>query len=266
MELKKHNTELAQRMHLLDESSDMTLARELIELHEEKCRECQEDRLRCATNPACKNRNFLNALIEIGVEPHDLPSFCYSQYLNQVRRFVLEGKGLGHVDRRLPIKDLLSTLKVSSIRHFRTKFSKIWKKSSVSQAADIMLVSGDGLLFKFDFSRGIATLNPVHDVITGLEEFILYVNLFARYYDLTVEVKDLTSNWWLLVFDVTGIEEAEVRSLAKSKVAREFEAVYLAEEDGNKKLHIELISKGQYSTLESGHLRELFEKIEKMKG
>ena len=88
MELKKHKNELATRISLLDVTSDNQLAKELIELHEVKCIACQEDRLSCAVRPRCMNRNFLNALIEIGVKPQDLPSFCYSQYLEQIRRFI----------------------------------------------------------------------------------------------------------------------------------------------------------------------------------
>jgi hypothetical protein len=114
MDIKKHKDEFAIRMKLLDAAADNQLAKELIELHEKKCIACQEDRLSCTVRPACQNRNYLNALIEIGVTPQDLPSFCYSQYLEQIRRFIIDKKGRGMIDRRIPIKDLLSTLGVSS--------------------------------------------------------------------------------------------------------------------------------------------------------
>jgi hypothetical protein len=264
MELKKHDDQLAERLNLLDAKSDKNLAKEIIELYETKCSACQEDRLRCATRPACKDRNFLNMLIEIGVQPQDLPSFCYSQYLEQVRRFILDKKGRGFTDRRLSIKDLLSTLKVSSIRHFSTKFRKEWPKFSRAQAADIMLIAGDGLLFRFDFARGIVTINPTSDVIDSLDEFKLYVELFSDYYELNAEVRDLTTNWWLLSIEVTGVDSNEVRGLARSNIMKDFEAVYTTVEDDKTKLQIELIVEDKASGLENGQLRELFEKIVKM--
>ncbi|MFW9769390.1 MAG: hypothetical protein ACFFEM_11265, partial [Candidatus Thorarchaeota archaeon] len=174
MELKKHKEELSTRLSLLDAAADNQLAKELIELHEEKCTACQEDRLSCTVRPRCMNRNFLNALIEIGVSPQDLPSFCYSQYLEQIRRYILDKKGRGMDDRRIPIRDLLSTLSVSSIRQFSTKFKKIWKNYSSVNENDIMLIAGDGLLFRFDFSRGIVTLNPTQNEIDNYDVFRLY--------------------------------------------------------------------------------------------
>ncbi len=264
MELKKHDSQLAERMKLLDNSADKYLARELIELYEDKCKECQEDRLRCATRPDCKDRNFLNALIEIGVQAEDLPSFCYSQYLDQIRRYVLEKRGRGLNDRRLPIKDLLSTLDVSSIRHFSTRFRKEWPKFTRAAAGDIVLFAGNDLLFRFDFSRGVVTINPVHNEITDLEEFKLYVKLFSEHYELASKVKDLTLNWWLLSIEVTGVDATEMRSLAKSSTAKSFESVYSVVEDDKMKIQVEVMSEGGNDPLETGELRDLFERIVKM--
>ena len=151
MELKKHTNRFSKRIQLLDETADKQLAKEMIQMHEKKCIACQDDRLRCATNPACKDRNFLNTLIEIGVEPEDLPAYCYSLNIGQIRRYILERKGRVINNRRLPIKDLLQALSVSSIRHFTTKFKKDWDNFSQAQENDVMLVAGDNLLFRFDF-------------------------------------------------------------------------------------------------------------------
>ena len=72
MNLKKHKESLVARMRLLDEVADSQLVNEFIELYEDRCIECQEDRLGCTVRPACSNRNFLNMLIELGVEPEDV--------------------------------------------------------------------------------------------------------------------------------------------------------------------------------------------------
>ncbi len=264
MELKKHKNELATRMSLLDIAADNQLAKELIELHEQKCTACQEDRLSCTVRPGCTNRNFLNALIEIGVEPQDLPSFCFSQYLEQIRRFILEKKGRGMQDRRIPIKDLLSTLNVSSIRHFSTKFKKIWKRYSSVNENDVMLIVGDGLLFRFDFTRGIVTLNPVHDRINDFVVFRLYCELFSAYYDLKTSVTDLTLNWWLLTFDVEGKDPADVKTVLKSESARAFDTIYTDEVDDSTKIRAEVILDSESSIIESGQLKDLFEQVSKL--
>ncbi|TFG31855.1 hypothetical protein EU527_11410 [Candidatus Thorarchaeota archaeon] len=264
MELIKHNNQFSQRINLLDQISDTQLAKEFIEMHEAKCTECQEDRLRCATRPACKDRNFLNTMIEIGVEPEDLPSFCYSQHLEQIRRYVLERKGRKMNDRRLPIKDLLSTLGVSSIRHFSTKFKKEWSNFSQVQENDVLLAAGDTLLFRFDFHRGIATVNPTKDRILSFDVFKLYCNLFSAYFELESTIRDLTSNWWLLSITMQDIDTAELRAIQKSEVADSFEAIYHKEMDDKTQIDVEVI-RDSSKPLEAEHLQELFLKISKLK-
>jgi hypothetical protein len=264
MELKKHKEELATRIRLLDAISDVQLAQELIELYEEKCSACQEDRLSCTVRPRCKNRNFLNALIEIGVRPQDLPKFCYSQYLEQIRRYILDKKGRGMEDRRIPVRDLLSTLSVSSIRHFSTKFKKIWKKFSSVNENDVMLIIGDGLLFRFDFSRGIVTLNPKQDQIESYDVFRLYTELFSTYYGLKAHVSDLTLNWWLITFDVKGKDSAKIRGVLKSESAKAFDTIYTDDVDDTTLIRAEVVVDSESSLIRTGQLQDLFELVSKL--
>jgi hypothetical protein len=264
MELTKHNDELQQRIQLLDETADQQLAKELMDLHEKKCTECQEDRLRCATRPACMNRNFLNVLIEIGVEVNDLPNFCYSQNLEQIRRYVLEKKGRKMVDRRLPIKDLLQTLGVSSIRHFTTKYKKEWSNFSSVHEGNTMLVAGDGLLFRFDFARGIATVNPTKDRIKTYSVFKLYCDLFSERYQVKSKVTDVTPNWWILSVTADDPDATALRALQKSEMASIFEAIYIKETEGIVQLQIEFILDSDDKYLEVDSLNELFIKVSKI--
>ena len=263
MNLKKHKQELADRLILLDAAADNQLALELIELHEQKCITCQEDRLSCTVRPSCMNRNFLNALIEIGVNPQDLPSFCYSQYLEQIRRFILEKKGREMIDRRIPIKDLLSTLGVSSIRHFTTKFKKEWEGFSSAHEENVMLVIGDNLMFRFDFARGIVTLNPFHDRIENFRVFSLYSQIFSDHYNLKSSVSDLTLNWWLVSIDVKGHSLSSVKSQLKAGSLKGFDAIYKSENEDSVTIHAEVIASDESSSLEAGQLRTLFERVSK---
>lgn len=266
MELKKHTNRFSSRIHLLDETADKQLAKELIQMHETKCKSCQDDRLRCATNPACKDRNFLNTMIEIGVETEDLPSFCYSLNIEQIRRYILERKGRVVTNRRLPIKDLLQTLSVSSIRHFTTKFKKVWSNFSQAQENDLMLVAGDGLLFRFDFHRGIVTVNPTKDPISSFDVFKLYCKLFSAVYDLPSTIKDVTSNWWLASITIKGGDAAGIRGLQKSKLASVFESIYSSEVDDKIHLEVEVVQSEGPSCLLVEHLQELFETASKLGG
>ena len=264
MELKKHKEELATRMSLLDFAANNQLAKELIELHEEKCTACQEDRMSCIVRPRCNNRNFLNALIEIGVNPQDLPSFCYSQYLEQIRRFILERKGRDMDDRRIPIRDLLSTLSVSSIRQFSTKFKKIWKSYSSVAENDIMLIKGDGLLFRFDFSRGIVTLNPRNDRINSFDVFKLYSELFSDFYNLKTSVSDMTLNWWLITFEVKRKDSASIKDVLKSEPAKAFDTIYTDEMDDSMLIRAEVVVDGGSPLIEAGQLQDLFDLVSKL--
>ena len=261
MELKKHTNRFSQRIHLLDETADKQLAKELIQMHEKKCTTCQDDRLRCATNPACKDRNFLNTMIEIGVETEDLPNFCYSLNIEQIRRYILERKGRLLANRRLPIKDLLQTLSVSSIRHFTTKFKKVWSNFSQAQETDVMVVAGDNLLFRFDFHRGIVTVNPTMDPIDSFGVFKLYCKLFSEVYELPTTVKAATSNWWIASITVKGADAASIRGLQRSKVANAFDSIHFEEVDDIFNLEVEVVQNEGPHYLLVEQLQELFETI-----
>ena len=264
MDLEKHNSELASRLKFLDAVADKQLAKEIIKLYEERCTSCQEDRLGCTVRPACENRNFLNLLIELGVEPQDLPSFCYTQYLDQIRRYILENKGRGMKDRRLPIKDLLSTLRVSSIRHFTTRFGKIWTNLSVVRENDTMLVAGEDLSFHFDFATGIVILNPTYHLIQDFEVFKLYVALLSERYQLEAVASDLTANWWNVIITLPGSEVVEPNKPAIKELSSRFEELFIESSEDAVYVEAEVIL-GNDTSIEIRNLVELFKLASEMK-
>ena len=167
-------------------------------------------------------------------------------------------------DRRIPIKDLLSTLNVGSIRHFSTKFKKEWANFTRAAAGDVVLFAGNGLVFRFDFSRGIVTINPVHHKIEDIDEFRLHVGLFSQHYGLNSTVHDLTLNWWLLSIDVTSADASAVRALVQKTTTKSFESVYFIESDDKKMIQVEVIPEGGNPPLQTGELRDLFEGVAKL--
>lgn len=265
MEIKKHNQELAERIELLDTGADKQLALELMELHEEKCKECQEDRLGCTVRPACNDRNFLNMLIEIGVEPQDLPSYCYKQHLGRIRKFILERKGRGINDRRIPIKDLLSTLSVPSIRQFNIQFSKVWKKYSRAREHDLMLVAGDSFLFHFNFARGVVILNPVTLPIDKTGTFKLYVDLLSEHYGVPADFSDVTLNWWVLRLSSKATPTKSTVSNLEDFLSERFEASHISAGDDTLEIQIEVISDGNSEPVYVGDLVDIFKKVKSLK-
>ncbi|MHA1637970.1 MAG: hypothetical protein ACTSUO_05235 [Candidatus Thorarchaeota archaeon] len=261
MELVKHNKDLANRLELLDGKADLQLAKELMELHQKKCKDCQYDRLGCISRPKCKNRNFLNVLIEIGIDPQDLPEFCYSQYLELLRRYIVDGKGRGMENRRLLIKDLLSTLEVSSIRHFNTKFKKIWKSHASVTKNDLMLVAGESMIFHFDFARGVVNVNPLNLSVDSFEVLTLYAQLLSEYHNIETVVKDIALNWWELSIEVKDDASTTDFSSIKAKLADDIENFKFDKSSDQNWLRIEIVVDGVRPFLEVGSLMELFNLI-----
>ncbi len=264
MELKKHDIDMANRLEFLDSPSDRQIAKELMELHETKCRACQEDRLSCTVRPACVNRNFLNTLIELGVEPQDLPEFCYSVYMDQLRRFILEGKGRGMTDRRLPIKDLLATLKVSSIRHFNSKFKAEWKNYVSVNGKNQMVVHGDKLLFHFDFTRGLVIINPENEKLGQYELLKLYSEVYSEMMGIPTELKTITSNWWEIRFPIAGSLDSEKTKEILDVIPASIASHEFVSGENSSEIILEIIidSRNQYLLVKE--LNEIFKSVKKI--
>ena len=167
------------------------------------------------------------------------------------------------IDRRIPIKDLLSTLNVSSIRQFTTNFKKVWKNFSSAHEDNEVLVMGDSLIFNFDFARGIVTLNPIQARIDNFKMFNLYSQIFSNYYDLKSSVTDLTLNWWLLSIDIEGHTQSSTKSQLKAGSLKGFDVVYTTEIEDSVKIQAEVIASAESISLEVGQLRDLFLRISK---
>ncbi len=265
MKLKRHNDTLASRLKLLDKASDSRIAEEFFELLEEKCKECQEDRLGCTVRPACRDRNLLNMLIELGVDPEDLPAFCYSQYLEQIKRFVLEKKGRGMTDRRLQTKDFLSALRVSSLKHFVSRFGKIWPKTTTVQEDNTKLVAGDGLVFHFDFARGIVIINPQHHSVEDFQTFRLYVKLLSEHVGVSSVASRITDNWWQLEIDLENAKSTKGEPLLEKDMVSHFEDFFVDEEDSSIHIEAEVLSNGPQGPFEVQVLLALFERVSNLK-
>ncbi|MHA1770300.1 MAG: hypothetical protein ACTSYL_02095 [Candidatus Thorarchaeota archaeon] len=266
MQLIENAELIAKHVKLLDREADVQLVREMMELQEDKCRRCQEDRLSCTVRPSCKNRNFLNMLIEVGLSPHSLPSFCYEQYLIQIRRFILEKKGRNMSNRRVPTKDLLSSLQMSSIRQFTTTFTKRWKRHALIREANSLIVAGDDIFFHFDFSRGVVMINPWDLELRELDVFGLYVRLLSKYYNVKADIFDATKNWWILTIDAKSIDPEQANKIVGSKLAQEFEALHLVAGNDSMTIQTEIVVETGRDAIHVNALRRLFSRVAEARG
>ncbi|MCF2136209.1 MAG: hypothetical protein K9W43_03125 [Candidatus Thorarchaeota archaeon] len=266
MQLVENAELIAKHVKLLDREADVQLVREMMELHEDKCRHCQEDRLSCTVRPSCKNRNFLNMLIEVGVPPSSLPSFCYEQYLIQIRRYILERKGRNMINRRVPTKDLLASLHMSSIRQFTTNFTKRWKRHALIREANSLIVAGDDIFFHFDFSQGIVEINPWNLELREFDVFGLYVRLLSKYYNVKADIFDATTNWWVLTIDPGNIDLEKANKIVESRFAREFEALHLVAKDNSTVIQAEIVVESGEDAIHVNALRKLFSRVVEARG
>ena len=54
----------------------------------EYCQICEEDRMICVLSPMCPRRILLKVRIQSGAGKDDLPKFCYSQAVNNLKRYI----------------------------------------------------------------------------------------------------------------------------------------------------------------------------------
>jgi hypothetical protein len=160
-------------------------------------------------------------------------------------------------DRRLPIKDLLSILRVSSIRHFTSRYGKIWKNFSNVRENDIMLVAGDDLMFHFDFARGVVILNPTHQHILNYDVFKLYINLLSELYNLKSTTSDITRNWWNVIINLQDIDAVQSHNSAVKDLSSRFEELFIESSEDAVYIEAEVIL-GNKTHFEVRDLVELF--------
>jgi len=164
-------------------------------------------------------------------------------------------------DKRLPIKDLLSTLRVSSIRHFNSKFKKEWKNYSKVTENNIMLVAGNGNIFHFDFEKGIALINPLNEPLLEFNVFELYSTLFSQWHNLDAKVSDLTTNWWVLGIEAKGTFSKEKIASVKKKIPRLFEAAVVKKEKDSLIVEVEAVVDNIQPPVKISSMKNLFELV-----
>ena len=193
----------------------------------EFCQECENDRMMCVLSPSCPERILLQVRIDAGATSEELPKFCYTQQLNNLKRFLQKRTTL-YVPVDVPLfnKDFIELLftrltskimkstpenlhevhqiilnsKVPAIRINITddKDSMFWKLLSRDKMIkegsflyDIvgpnLLVWHDGAFFISNFENGITMCNIQEHFLNDMGVLRFITNFLAAEFHLNVD-------------------------------------------------------------------------------
>lgn len=181
------------------------LADTLLEFMEQECERCMSNRMMCALRPACPNRKFLNILLRFGVDPKDLPSFCYQQQLSNVNTYLEGSSKTKVIDTILPIKEfinilsgggerLMGPLREGNVEKLSKELFIELKRATpdvlTSIGQDYILALVDDGLYYFDLSCEIVVINPRDTIIKSKEIISDLIDIYRERYKLDLELRE----------------------------------------------------------------------------
>lgn len=181
------------------------LADTLLEFMEQECERCMSNRMMCALRPACPNRKFLNILLRFGVDPKDLPSFCYQQQLSNVNTYLEGSSKTKVIDTILPIKEfinilsgggerLMGPLREGNVEKLSKELFIELKRATpdilTSIGEDYILALVDDGLYYFDLSCEIVVINPRDTIIKSKEIISDLIDIYQERYKLDLELRE----------------------------------------------------------------------------
>lgn len=181
------------------------LADTLLEFMEQECERCMSNRMMCALRPACPNRKFLNILLRFGVDPKDLPSFCYQQQLSNVNTYLEGSSKTKVIDTILPIKEfinilsgggerLMGPLREGNVEKLSKELFIELKRATpdilTSIGEDYILALVDDGLYYFDLSCEIVVINPRDTIIKSKEIISDLIDIYRERYKLDLELRE----------------------------------------------------------------------------
>lgn len=121
----------------------------------EYCLACEDDRMVCVLSPQCPKRILLKVRIQSGASIDDLPQFCYSQAVNNIRRYLNKNTTLyTPQDELISNKDFIDIMFPRLYKHIIRLYNKdlgelnkIVEKSNVP-AVNLDFRHGDRQIFE----------------------------------------------------------------------------------------------------------------------
>ena len=193
-----------------DSNSMDYIAREFLNLMKQKCEKCLRYRTECALNPHCKDRRYINILIDMGVKPDDLPSFCYLQHKRSIENILKSKPNLfDPTDAKLYLTDFLQILGVKKtlsknikricnnldmlLPKFASNFESIFLENK-----KLYIFSMNDSLNLIDFDSEIVTINLKHEYPKSEEELRSYILLYKKIFQLDIEIIEEMWGWWYI--------------------------------------------------------------------
>ncbi|MFX0208691.1 MAG: hypothetical protein ACFFDT_22105 [Candidatus Hodarchaeota archaeon] len=248
-----------------------TIVDEMIELRRKECDECQSNKVLCILQPKCgPNRDFLDILI--GIDYKDIPKFCYSQRIREMKRRL-------DLDEEIPsgTKIYLSDyLVLNGLKRRRTvtleELESIDGFIAGTDLRDSWVVLIKNNLIVVDVEAGTVTFNPWDFQVSG-KNFESFAKLLIKRYDfldLHRLVEEYMGLWILEVktripqSDVTTLDDAIKKSY--HLLAYELEEPDLlrliAEIQLTRRRGASILASQRYeSTISLGNLRDAIEEV-----
>ncbi|MCF2140424.1 MAG: hypothetical protein K9W44_10270 [Candidatus Lokiarchaeota archaeon] len=120
----------------------------------EYCLACEDDRMICVLSPQCPKRILLKVRLQAGAGYEDLPQFCYSQAVNNIRRYLNKNTTLyTPQDELIYNKDFLDIMfprmYKNIIKYYKTDIKKLHEliQNSKIPAVNLDFRYGDREIF-----------------------------------------------------------------------------------------------------------------------
>ncbi len=206
-----------------------TIVDEMIELRRKECDECQSNKVLCILQPKCgPNRDFLDILIGIGYQ--DIPQFCYTQRIRDVKRRIDSNEEIPS-GTKVKLVDYLALNKLK--RKITTTLEELETVKGYIAGTDlkhsfVILINNN--LVVIDAESSIVTFNPWDFRLTH-KNFEPFAKLLLKRYDF-MELHRLVEEYQgLWIFELkTRIPQADVETLNDAIKQSDYLLAYELEE------------------------------------
>ncbi|MHA1776599.1 MAG: hypothetical protein DRO88_00650 [Promethearchaeia archaeon] len=193
------------------------------ELHE-YCMVCEDDRMVCVLSPQCPKRILLKVRLQAGANYEDLPKFCYSQAVNNIKRYLNKNttlytpqdepifnndfieimfpkmqKKFNQYFNKEPSKlhEIISKSKIPAVNldfryGDRAIFDRIISKDKVIKegtflydiVGPLMIIWFEGAIFISDFTTNLTIVNAKDDIIVNLRIIDIVFHTYCAEMDI----------------------------------------------------------------------------------
>lgn len=189
------------------------ISQEFLGLMRQKCYNCNKSRVECAFQPHCENRKYINVMIEMKVNLNDIPAFCYSQQLRNIKDF-LDGKAylIEPIDYKVFLSDFINLLNIKmklELKNYDKILNEIIKKISdlkgnvykiqrKGEKINYFMLIAEGYIYYFDLKKAIVTINLHNKAIQTEDELKNIIDLYSQYYNIEIEIIEEMTGWWYI--------------------------------------------------------------------